>query len=76
MKQQYAEKLLALQKLAMQDEYYLSLLAEYRAMDRRFVQALEEMLPRHRDIVMDYMGAFHAANARMLEIALRSDEKC
>ena len=76
MKQQYTEKLLILQDMAMQDEYYLSALAEYRALDRQFVQALEEMAPAHRETIMDYMGAFHAANARMLEIALRSDEKC
>ena len=67
-------KYLALQERLMGDEEYLSLLEEYRAMDRRFVAALEEMAPAHREIVMDYVGAVHTANARMLEISLASAE--
>lgn len=75
MKQQYAKKLLTLQELAKRDGYYLSLLAEYRAMDKAFLRALEEMAPAHRETIMDYMGAVHAINARLLELSLSSSKK-
>lgn len=68
-------KYLALQERAMEDEDYLSLLEEYREADGPMLRALEEMAPAHREIVMDYMGAVHAAHARMLELALSLGEK-
>ena len=40
------------------------------------LSALVETAPSHRDAVMDYLGAVHAANARMVELALVSGEKC
>jgi hypothetical protein len=76
MNPQYTEKYLALQGRAMEDEYYLSLVEEYRFLDKKLLSALEEMAPIHRDAVMDYLGAVHAANARMVELALVSGEKC
>lgn len=75
MEREHVEKLLAVQDAAMKDDYYLSLLAEYRVLDKRFLGALEEMAPVHRDIVMDYMGCVHAIHQRMLELSCALGEK-
>ena len=70
------KKMLALQDTAMADAAYLALLGEYRILDKRLLKAMEEMEPVHRDAVMDYLGAVHAINERMVELALTLDEKC
>ena len=70
------KRILALQDDAMRDERYLGLLNEYRIFDKRLLKALEEMAPGHRDVVMDYLGAVHTINERMVELALTLDEKC
>lgn len=68
-------KYLTLQEQARGDEYYLSLLEEYRVLDQKLVAALEEMAPAHRDIVMDYLGCVFALQQRMLELSIASCEK-
>jgi hypothetical protein len=71
-----AKRMLALQEAAKADEEYWELLAEYRILDGQLVNALEEMSADHRDAVMDYLGAVHAINRRMVELALTLNEKC
>ena len=75
MKKEVVEKIFAVQDAAIKDEYYLSLLSEYRALDKQFLGTLEEMAPVHRDIVMDYMGCVHAIHQRMLELSCALGEK-
>lgn len=75
MKRKIVEQMLAVQDMAMKDEYYLSLLAEYRALDKQFLGTLEEMALVHRDIVMDYLGCVHAIHQRMLELSCAFGEK-
>lgn len=75
MKHEYVQKMLALQDLAKEDEYYLSLLEEYRALDQKLVAALEKMAPAHRDVVVDYLGCVFALQQRMLELSITSCEK-
>lgn len=76
MKPKTVEKMLMMQEKALKDERYLTLLGEYRILDKRLLKLMEEMEPEHRDMVMDYLGAVHAINERMLELALTLDEKC
>lgn len=70
------KRILALHDVAKGDERYLALLGEYRILDKRLLKAMEEMEPVHRDVVMDYLGAVHAINERMVELALALDKKC
>ena len=70
------ERMLALQDVAKGDERYLALLDEYRILDKRLLEVLEEMASEHRDAVMDYLGSVHAINERMVELALTLGEKC
>ena len=75
MSQEYISNLMALQERAKADEYYLSLLREYRQLDKTLLHALEEMAPAHRNAVMDYLGSLNALNARLLELSLSSQGK-
>ena len=70
------KRILALQDVAKGDERYLALLDEYRILDKRRLEVLEEMASEHRDAVMDYLGSVHAINERMVELALTLGEKC
>ena len=75
MDKEYITKYLAVYDRAGEDEYYLSLQEELAAANPRMLRALEEMAPAHRDAVMDYLGAVHAINARLLELSLCIAEK-
>jgi hypothetical protein len=75
MERNIAEKILALQEMARQDERYRELLAQYQFLDAGLLCALEEMTPVHRDVVMDYVGCIHAISLRLLELSCASDEK-
>lgn len=69
------DKYLALQERAREDEEYLTVVEEYRAVQERMLEALEEMASEHRDTVVDYLGVVFAANARLLELSLLNAEK-
>ncbi len=75
MKKQTVEKMLRMQDTAIKDDCYRSLLAKYRVLDKRFVQLLGELVPEHRNVVMDYLGVVYAIHERMVELALTLDEK-
>lgn len=75
MNKEYITKYLAVYDRAEEDPVYLSLLKELRAADSRLLDAFAKMAPAHRDTVMDYLGAVHAINARLLELSLCIAEK-
>jgi hypothetical protein len=76
MKQNIVNEYLALYERAGMDEQYRAVLEELRRADGKLLRALEEMAPRHRDAVMDYLGIAQEANRLLLTFALRSGEKC
>ena len=63
-------KIIQLQKAALEDEFYKELLAEYEPISQRFVQAMEEMAPEHRTALEDYFGITGAMHLRLLEMAI------
>lgn len=69
MNQEAAKRIVAVQDAALVDEEYQNLLVEHEVLSPRFLRALEEMEPRHRDAVMDYMGLGIAMHLRLLEMA-------
>ena len=69
MNQEAAKRIVAVQDAALVDEEYQNLLEEHEVLSPRFLRALEEMEPRHRDAVMDYMGLGIAMHLRLLEMA-------
>ena len=75
MQKDFTTKYLDLYDRAGKDECYRTIMEEVRSADAGLLRALEEMAPVHRDAVMDYLGAVHAANARLLELSLLADEK-
>lgn len=75
MNKEFTTKYLSLYDRAGEDAQYRTVMEEVRAADVRLLRALEEMPPDHRNAVMDYLGAVHEANRRLLELALRYDEK-
>lgn len=68
-------RIFALQDMAMEDERYRQLLAEYRLLDKGLLDVFAAVTPAQRDAVMDYVGCVHAINLRLLELACVSDEK-
>ncbi len=63
-------KIIQLQKAALDDEFYKELLAEYETISQRFVRAMDEMSPEHRTALEDYFGITGAMHLRLLEMAI------
>ena len=76
MDRELVKKLMAVQDAAKVDRRYQELLAEYPLLDRKVLAAMEEMAPKHRETVMDYLGLIHAINLQTVMIALTLHEKC
>ena len=69
MNQEAARRIFAVQDAALSDEDYKLLLEEHEVLSPQFLQALEEMEPRQRDAVMDYLGLGINMHLRLLEMA-------
>ena len=70
MNQVTGTKIIQIQKAALEDPFYKKLLAEYEPISRRFIQAIQEMAPEHREALEDYFGITGAMHLRLMEMAI------
>lgn len=66
------KKYLDLQEQLMQDSEYGGLLGEYRRQNGAFLAVLEQLDPRQRQVVEDYLGICAELHTKMLLLACRS----
>ena len=70
MNQDTGRTIIEIQRAALEDEFYKELLAEYEPISRRFIQAIQEMAPEHREALEDYFGITGAMHLRLMEMAI------
>ena len=74
MNPEIAQRIVAVQEAAGQDEQYRTLLEEYRTLDRQFLEILPTLTKAQCDTVTDYIGLIAQMHRRMLEIACSADK--